>query len=269
MNRFREMLSGASRGAFVPFFMLGDPSPEDSLRLIRAALAAGADGLELGIPFSDPIADGPVIQASAIRASAAGATVGRCFEMLAAIRAETDKPIGLLVYYNLVRRRGCSEFCRDCAAAGVDAVLAADLPYGEDGRLSRALLDCGVGSVYLVSQNTPDDRAAEIMKASTAFTYAVGVMGTTGARSSVSDATRAFVERLRALSASPFVVGFGVGNPQQAAEILRLGAHGVIVGSALIERIAAHLDDPNEGIEEVTAFIAEVRALLENETCSS
>ncbi len=270
MNRFGDMFDANSRrGAFMPFFMLGDPTPEQSLRLIHAALDSGADGLELGIPFSDPIADGPVIQAASIRAARAGATVDRCFELIAEIRGRSDVPIGLLVYYNLVHHRGADIFCRDAAAAGVDALLAADLPYDQEGPLRHAVADHDLGSVYLVSHNTPNDRAADIMNRATAYTYAVGVMGTTGRRDAISDATRSFVHRLRELSDAPFVIGFGVGSPQQAVDILALGAHGVIVGSALIERAAAHPEDFDRGIEEVRTFVREVVTLRERQQCSS
>lgn len=269
-NRFATMFRRRDRmGAFVPFFMLGDPTPEKSVRLIRAAVAAGADALELGIPFSDPIADGPVIQASAIRAAKAGATVDRCLEMIAELRSATELPIGLLLYYNLVCRRGIEVFCRDSAAVGVDALLAADLPYDRGDRFSAAVADHGMGSVFLVSQNTPDDRARAILQRSTAYAYAVGVMGTTGARASISDATRGFVKRLRGLGDEPFVVGFGVGSPAQAVEILKLGADGVIVGSALIDIVAKGLGDFDRTVEEVATFIRSVRTMRENQSCSS
>jgi len=269
-NRFAKLFRGRERaGAFIPFFMLGDPTPERSLQVIRAAIAAGADGLELGIPFSDPIADGPVIQASAIRAAEAGATVDRCLEMIAELRSLTDLPIGLLVYYNLICRRGIEAFCRDSSGAGVDALLAADLPYDRGGRFSSAVADHGLGSVFLVSQNTPNDRARAILRRSTAYAYAVGIMGTTGARETVSEATRVFVTRLRRLSDEPFVVGFGVGHPGQAVEILRLGADGVVVGSALIDMLAKSLDDFDAAVEKIATFVRSVRSMKESQSCSS
>lgn len=269
-NRFAKLFRRQDRtGAFIPFFMLGDPTPEKSVRLIRAAVAAGADALELGIPFSDPIADGPVIQASAIRAAKAGATVDRCLEMIAELRSATELPIGLLLYYNLVCRRGLDVFCRDSAAAGVDALLAADLPYDRGDRFSGAVADHGMGSVFLVSQNTPDDRARAILQRSTAYAYAVGIMGTTGARENIADTTRGFVKRLRRLGDEPFVVGFGVGHPAQAVEILNLGADGVIVGSALIDRVASGLDDFDRVVAEVATFVRSVRSMKENQSCSS
>jgi len=248
-------------GAFIPFFMLGDPTPQRSLELIRAAIGEGAEALELGIPFSDPIADGPVIQASAIRAAKAGATVDRCLEMIAEIRSASDVPMGLLVYYNLIHRRGADGFCRDAARAGVDAVLAADLPFDRADALSAALGHHKLGSVFLCSQNTPDDRARRILAASTAYTYAVGVMGTTGERDTLAPSTREFVTRLRRRSDRPFVVGFGVSAPAHAVEILRLGADGVIVGSALIRLIDQHVEDPRAALAAVRDFVAEFTRL--------
>lgn len=242
--------------------MLGDPTPERSLELIRCALDEGADALELGIPFSDPIADGPVIQASALRASRAGAHVDRCFELVQEIRARSDVPIGLLVYYNLIHRRGAEDFCRLAARAGVDAVLAADLPFDRAGAFPAALAAHGLGSVFLCSQNTPDDRARAILDVSTAYTYAVGVMGTTGVRDALGDATRAFVSRLRALSRRPFLVGFGISRPEHVAEAIRLGADGAIVGSALIRMIEARGDDHAGALEDIRHFVRSVRTQI-------
>jgi len=274
MNRFNKLFDQQGRrGAFVPFFMLGDPTVEQSINVIEAALDEGADALELGIPFSDPIADGPVIQASAIRAARAGANVDRCFDAIVQLRLRTEVPIGLLVYYNLIYRRGLDVFCRDAAAAGVDALLAADLPYDKANDLSTAIAKHDLGSVFLVSQNTPDKRAADILKCSTAYTYAVGVMGTTGARESISESTRDFVRRLRRLGDEPFVVGFGVGSPRHAVEILQLGADGVIVGSALTRIIEQHLDHSDraidDAIDKIRAFIRQVKSLREDKPCSS
>ncbi|MCC7290843.1 MAG: tryptophan synthase subunit alpha [Phycisphaerales bacterium] len=261
MNRFVTLLQPSQRrGAFMPFFMLGDPTPARSLELIRAALDEGADALELGIPFSDPIADGKVIQASAQRAARAGADVRVCLDLVAEIRRFSDAPLGLLVYYNLIHRRGVEAFCQDAAAAGADALLAADVPFDRAGELPAAMEANGLGSVYLCSQNTPDDRAARILQASTAFTYAVGVMGTTGAREDLAPATREFVLRLRRLSPRPFVVGFGVSRPEHAVEILRLGADGVIVGSALIRMIERHGEDHAAAMRDIRAFVGAVKS---------
>lgn len=246
----------------MPFFMLGDPTPVRSLELIRAALDEGADALELGIPFSDPIADGPIIQASALRASRAGASVDRCFDLVQQIRTQNGAPIGLLVYYNLIHRRGAEGFCRQAAAAGVDAILAADLPFDRAGEFPAALAAHGLGSVYLCSQNTPDDRARAILEASTAYTYAVGVMGTTGVRDALSDDTRSFITRLRSLSTRPFVVGFGISLPEHVAEGVRLGANGAIVGSALIRMIEARGDDHAGALQDIRTFVRSVRTQI-------
>lgn len=263
MNRFTRMFQQTrGRGAFMPFFMLGDPTPARSLDLIRAALDEGADALELGIPFSDPIADGPVIQASALRAHRAGTNVARCFDLLAEVRRDSDVPVGLLVYCNLIQKRGVDRFCADAAQAGADALLAADVPFDRAGDLPRAVEAAELGSVYLCSPNTPDDRARRILETSTAFTYAVGVMGTTGARDALGDETTAFVTRLRALSDRPFVVGFGISTPAHAAEVLRLGADGVIVGSALIRMIEAAGDDADAATASVRRFVRNTATLI-------
>lgn len=265
-NRFTRLFqTRRDRAAFIPFFVLGDPDAETSLRLIRAALDAGADALELGIAFSDPIADGPIIQAASQRALARGMDTDRSLDLIARIRERSNVPIGLLIYSNLMFRRGVDAFAGQAAAAGVDAILAADLPFDRAGNLSERLARRGLGSVFLISQNTPEARARVILEASGVFSYAVGVMGTTGARDHLSDKTRDMVARLRRLSDRPFVVGFGVSRPEHAAAVIAAGASGVVVGSALIRMIERNLGASEEAEREIKDFIERCKEQMKNE----
>jgi tryptophan synthase alpha chain len=267
MNRFRTMFAESGRRALVPFLMLGDPDPSGSLRIVDAAIAAGADALELGIPFSDPLADGPTIQRSAGRALAAGAGVDVCLDLVARIRERTEIPIGMLVYYNLIHRRGVADFCERVAAAGADAVLAADLPLEESGDLEEALEANDLGSVQLVAPNTPPERAVRLARRSTAFTYVVSSFGTTGARGRLPVTLGERLRALRAACDSPLVVGFGISRPEQVRSLHRDGADGVIVGSALIRLVERNPNDISRAAREVAELLRELRGKEAASSC--
>ena len=257
MNRFRKLFQEPNRKAFIPFWMLGDPDADRSLLIIKALLDAGADALELGIPFSDPIADGPTIQRAAQRALATGTTVHRALELIERLRQETDVPIGLLVYYNLIYQRGLDEFCRHMHDVGVDAVLAADLPIEESEELEQALSAHELGCVHLVAPNTPPSRAMHLIERSTAFAYVLSTFGTTGARAQLDPSTAQKLRQLRACTDRPLVVGFGISRPDQAEALYQAGADGVIVGSAIVQVAEPHFDDPLALPENIKNFVRE------------
>ncbi len=257
MNRFRKLFEKPNRRAFIPFWMLGDPDPDRSLLIIKALLAGGADALELGIPFSDPIADGPTVQRSAQRALAAGATVDRALELLERLRRETDVPIGLLVYYNLIYQRGLDEFCRQMREIGVDAVLAADLPIEESDGLEQSLRAHDLGCVHLVAPNTPPSRALHLIERSTAFAYVLSTFGTTGARAQLDPSTERKIRQLRTGTDRPLVVGFGISRPAQAEALYQAGADGVIVGSALVQVAEQYFDDMPTLLGNIEKFVRE------------
>ena len=257
MNRFRKLFQKPNRKAFIPFWMLGDPDPDRSLLIIKAILDAGADVLEIGIPFSDPIADGPTIQRSAQRALAAGATVDRTLELIERVRQGADVPIGLLVYFNLIYQRGLDEFCRQVRDVGVDAVLAADLPIEESEGLEQSLRAHDLGCVHLVAPNTPPARALHLIERSTAFAYVLSTFGTTGARAQLDPSTERKIRQLRACTKRPLVVGFGISSPAQAKTLYAAGADGVIVGSALVHLAEPCFDDPQALLENIKSFVRE------------
>ena len=257
MNRFRRLFQEPNRKAFITFWMLGDPDADRSFLIIKALLDSGVDALELGIPFSDPIADGPTIQRSAQRALAAGATVDRSLELIERLRRQTDVPIGLLVYFNLIYQRGLDEFCRQVRDVGVDAVLAADLPIEESEGLEQSLRAHDLGCVHLVAPNTPPSRALHLLERSTAFAYVVSTFGTTGARAQLDPSTEQKIRQLRACSKRPLVVGFGISSPAQAKALYEAGADGVIVGSALVHSAEPCFDDPPALLENIKSFVRE------------
>jgi len=226
------------RAGFVPFIVAGDPSAGATLKLARALADAGADILEVGVPFSDPVADGPVIQAAGQRALEKGMSLTRAARLVAAIRrGGGTTPAILFTYLNPVLRLGNAGFARLCADSGVAAALVVDLPAEESGALSRALAERGVELVLLASPTTTDARLRDIGKASGSVVYYVSREGVTGVRAGLAPGLAARLERVRALTGKPLLVGFGVAEPGQA-RARAPDADGVVVGSALVAAAA-------------------------------
>ncbi|WP_265569592.1 tryptophan synthase subunit alpha [Sphingomicrobium nitratireducens] len=244
------------RGAFGAFLMIGDPDLGASEAMIEAAIAGGADMLELGIPFSDPVADGPVIQAAACRALGAGTTPSKCLEVIATIRARhPDIPIGILTYANIAVARGVGQFAGELAKAGVDSLLLADIPSLEAAPFAAAIRAAGIAPVLIAAPNTPDQALAAIARLAGGYTYCVARKGVTGAKDDMElDHTRLF-ERLAALGAPPPVLGFGIGTAAQVRASLDAGAAGVISGSAIVAA-AAKSGDHAVAVERVVEDLA-------------
>lgn len=262
MNRFDKLFTDERKTRLVPFFTLGDPSYEDSLLMIKAAIDAGADALELGFPFSDPVADGPTNQRAMARGLKASMTVDRCFSLLREIRAYNQEiPIGLLIYYNLLFRRG-DQVYQELADCGVDGVISADLPYEEAIIHKQKLEASGVGCIQLVAPNTPLERAKLLFEQSSAFTYVLSGYGTTGAKEALADETINRVKALRNLTEKPMIVGFGISKPEHVKAICQAGADAAIVGSFFSSIIEKNLDDPKRARLEVSDFIYKVNAYV-------
>ena len=237
--RMFDRLGRAGEGAFIPFLMLGDPDPSRSLAAVRALARAGADAIELGLPFSDPIADGPVIQAAATRALAAGVHRSDCWKIVSSVRAEfPGLPIGLLVYANLVCHRDPAAFYSEAAAAGVDSVLVADLPILEAGPVAAAAREHGVSPVFIAPPNADPARLRAIAAAGEAYTYVTSREGVTGADQRLRRDLSGMIATLRELGAPPPVLGFGIANPDQVRAALAMGAAGAISGSAVVKLVA-------------------------------
>jgi len=225
-------LRARGEAALVPYFTAGDPDMRTTRDLVRAAVAEGADAIELGIPFSDPMADGPVLQRAAGRALAAGTPLPRVLELVGELRAETQAPIVLFGYYNPFFRYGVERIAADAAAAGADGFLCVDLPPEEAGDLRAAARAAALDLIALLAPTTPPARVRTIARQASGFLYFVSVLGTTGARAELPAELPGMVARARGLTDLPLGVGFGVSRPEQAAWIAGF-ADAVIVGSAL------------------------------------
>ncbi len=225
------------RAAIMPYYTWGFPDVETSLDVIQSIAQAGADLIELGIPFSDPLADGPTIQHSTQVALEKGMNVDRCLEMVAALRTrEVSQPLLLMGYYNPVLSYGVSRFIFEAASAGADGFIIPDLPVEESGEMEAACQKFGLAMIYLVAPTTTPERIAAIAARATGFLYLVSLNGVTGARSALPDGLAGCVRQARILSPVPVAVGFGISTPAQAASIGQL-ADGVIIGSALINAV--------------------------------
>ncbi len=262
MTTYKETFARLNRAALIPFFVIGDPDFDTSLAVVKAAIDAGADVLELGIPFSDPIADGPTIQKADIRSLSAGMTVQKALEFIKQVTDYKPIPIGLLVYYNLVYQYGTEKFLKDFKAAGGSSVLVADLSIDDADEIAIPAKDAGLETVFMVTPVTPDERAKHIAEKTTGFIYTVSLLGVTGARESLSDMVRPLVTRLKQLTDVPVCVGFGISTPQQAKEIASAGADGVIIGSRIVRMIEDNLNDKQKMLSEISDFITQVKAAL-------
>ena len=259
MKTYKDIFANRDKAALIPFFVLGDPDYQTSLAVIKTAIDAGADVLELGIPFSDPIADGPTIQKADIRALKAGMTCEKALELIREIKAYADMPIGLLMYYNLIYHYGRERFYRDAAAAGVNSVLVADVSIDDADEITGPASEAGLDTVFMVTPITRDERMKLIASKTTGFIYTVSLLGVTGARTELSDTVEALVGKLKALTDVPVCVGFGISGPEHAATVARAGADGVIIGSKIVGLIESNLGDTEKTMAEISTFLGQVK----------
>ena len=245
--------------AFIPFLVLGDPDEKRSLALLEACAKGGADMIEVGIPYSDPIADGPVIQRADLRALSAGINVERAFGIVKEFKEKHKTPIGLLVYYNLIHARGFDSFYKLAQDSGIDAILAADAPVEETRELVKMAEKYGLAQVFLATPTTTEERFKKILGVVSGYIYIVSVLGVTGARGSVQQRTIKLIEWIRAKTEIPLCVGFGISKPEHVKEIARSRADGAIVGSAMIKMIEEHLEAGDEA-DAVESFVRRMKA---------
>ncbi len=266
MSRLAETfarLKKEGRAAFVPFVTAGDPDMETSCSILEQLPAAGADVIELGAPFSDPMADGPAVQASSMRALKSGATMGKVMKLVERFRKTDNKtPIVLMGYYNPIHAYGTARFTRDVAAAGVDGLIVVDLPLEEDEVLRVPAKAQGVDLIRFVTPTTDAARLKRIVADASGYLYYVSVAGVTGTKAVPEDEVRAAMGRIRAATDLPVTVGFGIREPAQAEAIARL-ADGVVVGSAIVGRVAANL---TAGKDKVVADVLELARALAGST---
>jgi len=255
-------LKREGRGGLIPFLEAYDPDPETSMALLRGLPAAGADVIEIGMPFTDPMADGPTVQAAGRRGLKAGATLRRTLGMVREFRREDQEtPVVLMGYLNPILSYTPRQFCADAAAAGVDGLIVVDLPTEEADLLAPHAAANGIDIIRLVAPTTDDARLPLVLDGSSGFVYYVSITGITGTRSATMDEMAAAIPRIRRVTDLPIAVGFGVRTPEQAAEIVRL-ADGAVVGSVLIETLAKGLDAEGHAAPGAAARILEQVAAL-------
>ncbi len=260
-QRFRA-LADSGRTALIPYITAGHPSPEASVAILHAAVAAGADLLELGMPFSDVMADGPVIQNACARALDQGMNLDRVLEMVAEFRQrDCDTPIVLMGYTNPIERRGVARFAQEAAQAGVDALLIVDCPADEADELRAELAGRGLHQVFLVAPTTTDRRLARTARLAGGFVYYVSIKGVTGAATLDLASLDPAVKRIRQATELPVAVGFGIREPEQAAAVARC-ADGVVIGSALVDRLDA-CDSPEQAAEITREYLGAVRSAMD------
>lgn len=263
MKTYNQLFSELDRSALIPFFVIGDPNYDTSLDIIKAAIDSGADILELGIPFSDPIADGPTIQKADIRALKAGMNVHKALDLIKEIKQYKDIPIGLLMYYNLIYQYGTEKFFADFHAAGVNSILVADLSIDDADEVTGPAHAAGMDTVFMVTPNTKTERIKLIAGKTTGFIYTVSLLGVTGSRDRLSDVVDELVAKLKKLTDVPVCVGFGISKPEHAARCAAAGADGVIIGSKIVSLIEANLGDKAKILNEIGRFIKEMKSCLE------
>ena len=260
-RRFAE-LKTEGRAALVTFLTAGDPDPETSLALVQALPAAGADVIELGMPFTDPMADGPAIQMSSQRALKAGQTLKKTLELVRAFRGSDDAtPLVLMGYYNPIYIYGVDRFLRDSKSAGVDGLIIVDLPPEEDEELCLPALKAGLNFIRLATPTTDDKRLPAVLANTSGFVYYVSITGITGAATPDAEKVAAAVARIKRHTKLPVAVGFGVRTAEQAAGIAS-GADGVVVGSALVSVLKGSLDLNDKATEKTVSGVVDLVAAL-------
>ena len=239
MNRIDERfkkLESEDKKALITYIMAGDPSLQVTEDLIYAVEEAGADIIELGIPFSDPLADGPVIQRAAERALASGTTVKKVFDMVGKVRKDSQLPIVIMTYYNIIFKYGERPFLQDAAKNGIDGIIIPDLPPEEGEYITEAAQKHNIDLIFLLSPTSNDKRISLISKKSRGFIYYVSLTGVTGVRTKLSDSIAPMIQKIRAETGKPIAVGFGISNTEQASKVSTY-ADGVVIGSAIVKAI--------------------------------
>lgn len=259
-DRYAAMFA-RRRHAFGAFLMLGDPDLATSAAMLDAAVEGGADFLEVGIPFSDPVADGPVIQAASVRALAAGVRTDDCLSLVAGVRARhPDVPIGILTYANIVLARGAGQFSGELAKAGADSLLVADVPSLEIAPWAQSMRRGGIAPVMIAAPNTSEAALETVAREGRGYTYCVARKGVTGAKSDMQLDHDTLFAKLAALGAPPPVLGFGISTRAQVEAAFAAGAAGVIAGSAIVDA-AARSEDPVAAVRETVAALSGARVI--------
>ena len=262
MGRIEKAFADVKKPVFIGFTVAGDPDKTTCVRIARALIAGGTDILELGIPFSDPVADGPTIQKADERALATGTTPDTVFEIVREIRKESKVPIVFLTYYNIVHHRGIERFYHEAHDAGVDGILIADMPVEESEEVCAVASRYNIDPIFLVTQTTSDDRINKIAGKARGYLYLVAVLGVTGVREQVSEGAIDLLQRVRIHTPLPLALGFGISTPAHAQICACAGADGVIVGSAIVGIVERNLKDPDAMERELKEYVSAMKNAL-------
>lgn len=256
MSRIASVFSGANRTALIPYVTVGYPNTATTLKVVSLLAASGCDIIELGIPFSDPLADGATIQRASYEALRQGVTTYLCLEAAKELRREVEIPLVFMTYYNPVLKFGLEQFCSKCADVGIDGLIIPDLPPEEGHELEKSTRGHGLDLIYLLSPASTEERIQLVAGKASGFIYLVSLTGVTGARDELPQELEVFVARVRATTEKPLCVGFGVSTPEQAQRIAKV-ADGVIVGSRIIQLL-----DEDKSLKNVCSFIESLRDSL-------
>jgi len=259
--KFRELQSHGE-GALIAYLTGGDPDPKAFLANSTALIEGGADIVEVGIPFSDPIADGPVIQASSMRALSQRATPAGVLDLIGELSSQCPVPFVVLSYYNPILAMGLDRFLRKARESGVDGIVVPDLPFEESDEFRNIALKHNIDNIYLVAPNTSRTRLRTVLDKSKGFLYLVSLYGVTGPRDYLSPQALETVKKVKSLARGkvPVSAGFGVSQPEHVSAIIRSGADGAIVGSALVNIVSQHLESPNEALDHLKSTVAKLKA---------
>jgi tryptophan synthase alpha chain len=255
-----QALKADGKCALIPFITAGDPDLETTAKALTILDQAGADLIELGVPYSDPLADGPVIQAAATRALNKGVSLDQVLNLVAQLSPNLRSPIILFTYYNPIFHRGIEVFVKQIAQAGVKGLVVPDLPLEEAETILKATSQHGIDLILLVAPTSPMERITAIATQSQGFIYLVSVTGVTGMRQQVASSLETLLPILKNVTDKPIGVGFGISEPDQALKVKNLGADAVIVGSAFVKRLAQ--DDPNQGLKEIESFCRSLKEAI-------
>ena len=260
LDRTFTQLRQRGEKALIAYLMAGDPSLQDTEQLVVALEQAGADIIELGVPFSDPIADGPVIQQAAERALRIGTSLRAILSMVAGLRNKTQVPLVLMAYYNSIHAFGPERFCQEAAQVGIDGLILPDMPPDEAGPLKGPAAAAGLPLIYLLAPTSTAERRTFVARQSQGFVYYVSLTGITGAKLANLDDVEKNVKKIRKVTDVPVAVGFGVATPEDAAKVAAI-ADGVIVGSAIVKQIAAHQQKPDM-VKQVATFVRSLKTAM-------
>lgn len=268
MDRYTTLFASLEKkneGAFIPFVTLGDPNKELSLEIIDTLVSSGADALELGIPFSDPLADGPTIQEANIRALESGVAPRDCFDILTKIRVKHSHiPIGLLLYANLVYANGIENFYQKCLAAGVDSILIADVPAHESKEFRDIAKKVGISQIFIAPPDASEATLKQISELGSGYTYLLSRVGVTGAETAANMPVEDVLAKLREYNAPKPILGFGISKPEQVQQAIKAGATGAISGSATVKIIQNNLSNKGKMLSELECFVKEMKAATKN-----